>query len=379
LLEALGPYRAALALGRRRSLVLILVVVIALFGALAWTSYRELNSQRKFLHELQTGTFSRNSLLRFGVMCQGGGGPPGPNGEQTGPPPACQFVGPDGQPIGPTFAGDPFGGPGGGGLSQSAIDQMRPQLIDSQKGLVHQTEQILGPRSLFSTRVRALGTFVGIVFAVLLGASFTGAEFRWGVWPTLLTHEPRRGRVLGSKLAALWTLVVIGFIAALATTFGVDVVMRIVSHVHASGGPTAVRLAKESGWATLSLELYATIAAAIALALRTSLAGMLTLLLPIGDHLLIDKYHWLRHYFPVQQIATLLPAPHRVGTAYVWFSRLTGGVVCEPSVSPGAFQQCREILLKPIPHWRASLVLVGWTVVFALAAWGLLRARDVQQ
>jgi hypothetical protein len=385
--EALGPYRAALTLRRRRSLIVLLVVAFTFFGVAAWSSYRVLNGQRRFLHELQTGTFTRDSLLRFGIACQGGPeGPPGPGGTPPpGPPAECQFVAPDGQPIGPTFQGeDPFSGSPGSGLSQAAIDNMRPGLIAGQKTLVRQTEQVLGPRAMFSTRVRALGTFVGIVFAVLLGATFTGAEFRWGVWRTLLTHEPRRGRVLAGKLSALWTLVAVGFVVALAVVSGVDVVMRLTSHVHASGGPTAVRLAKESGWAVLSLEVYATMAAAIALALRTSLAGITALLLAVGDHLLVDKYHWLRHYFPVQQIATLLPTPERITTAYVWFPRVIGGVACEQAPPPAgisgpAFQQCREILLKPIPHWRASAVLAGWIVAFAFGAYSILRARDVPQ
>jgi hypothetical protein len=381
--ETLGPYRAALTLRRRRSLIVLLVVAFTFFGVAAWSSYRNLNGQRRFLHELQTGTFTRESLLRFGVACQGGPeGPAGPGGPPPpGPPAQCQFVGSDGQPIGPTFQGDPSSASPGGGLSKAAIDQMRPVLIASQKTLVRQTEQVLGPRAMFSTRVRALGTFVGIVFAVLLGATFTGAELRWGVWRTLLTHEPRRGRVFAGKLAALWTLVAAGFVVALAVVSGVDVVMRLTSHVHASGGPTAVRLAKESGWATLSLEVYATMAAAIALALRTSLAGITALLLVVGDHLLVGKYHWLRHYFPVQQIATLLPTPERITTAYVWFPRVSGGVACEqaPGIGGLQFQQCREILLKPIPHWRASAVLAGWIVAFAFGAYGILRARDVPQ
>ena len=395
--EALGPYRAALTLGRRRSLILLLVVALSLFGALAWGSYRDLNGQRRFLHQLQTGTFTQESLFRFGVACQGGefnvpppgelgpsgesAGPPGTEGKPTGPPsaPTCQFVGPDGTPIGPTFEGDPFGGPGGPKLDPQFIDQIRPELITSQKMLVREMEKLLGPRFILSSRIHGLGTFVGMVFVVLFAATFIGADFRWGVWRTLLSHEPRRAKVLASKLAAMWTFVIVGFLVALAVTTGVDVAMRSVLHVHANGGPSTIHLAKESGWAALSLELYATIAATLALAVRTSIAGIASLLLTVGDHLIVGKYHWLRHFSPVQQVAALLPTPERIATAYVWFPRVTGGFVCDRTSTPDGFPNCREILFKPIPHWRASVVLATWTVGFALLAWAVLRARDVPQ
>jgi ABC-type transport system involved in multi-copper enzyme maturation permease subunit len=386
--DALGPYRAALTLGRRRSLILLLVVMVSLFG------------QRAFLAKLQHGTLTQESLFQFGIGCFGGGPieKPGfepqagtsetpetpPAGPETPAPteqqnlPTCQFVGPDG-PIGPTFQGEPFG-PNGPTFTQDFIDQLRPELIKSQRQIIAQTQQLMGSRFMFSSRVRGLGTFVGIVFAVLFGATFIGADFRWGVWRTLLTHEPRRGRVLTSKLSAMWTYVLLGFVVTLAVMTGVDVVMRSISNVHASGGPTVARLAKESGWALLSVEMYATMAAALALAVRTSIAGIATLLLTVGDHLLISKYHWLRHFFPVQQVAALLPTPERLATAYVWFPRVTGGYRCtEPPGGQPGFSECKEILLKPIPHWRASVVLAGWLVAFTLAAWAVLRARDVPQ
>jgi hypothetical protein len=103
-----------------------------------------------------------------------------------------------------------------------------------------------------------------------------------------------------------------------------------------------------------------------------------TLLATVGDHLLVSKFHWLRHYLPTQQIASLLPTPTKITTAYVWYPKVTGGFVCTRNASE-FFENCREIVFKPIPHWRASLVLVGWTLGFALVAWGVLKARDVPQ
>jgi ABC-type transport system involved in multi-copper enzyme maturation permease subunit len=402
-----GTYRASLSLGRRRGVVLLLTIGIALFGALAWGSYRELNSQRSFLHKLRTTTDFRVAFQNFGITCTGPdfGRQPPPEQTETAqpatgsaspePPPAepepfpgkpgsvpqdleCQFVGNDGVPIGPIFHGDPYSGTKGGGITPEQIDELRPQLIQSQEANVARTEKLFGPRDLFETRVRALGTFVGMVFAVLLAATLIGAEFRWGVVRTLLTHEPRRGRLLAGKLVALWTFVAAGFLIVLAVVTGVDVVMRITSNVHASGGPSALRIAKQAGWAVLSLELWATMSATLVMLARVSIAGVVTLLATVGDHLLVSKFHWLRHYLPTQQIASLLPTPTKITTAYVWYPKVTGGFVCTRNASE-FFENCREIVFKPIPHWRASLVLVGWTLGFALVAWGVLKARDVPQ
>jgi ABC-type transport system involved in multi-copper enzyme maturation permease subunit len=408
-----GTYRAALSLGRRRGVLLLLVIGVALFGALAWGSYRDLSAQRNFLHALRTSDNLRDAFRHFGIACSGGDfGPPPPeqsssteptpgtiNPEPGNPEPGspekpgvalgpggtgnleCQFVGPDGTPIGPTFTQDPFnlGGPDDKNvLTPEQMDQIRPELIKGQEGVVALVERQYSPRYLFETRVRALGTFVGTVFVVLLGATFIGAEYRWGVVRTLLTHEPRRGRVMAGKLLALWTLVIVAYLLILAVVSGVDVVMRQVTHVHASGGPSAVRIGKQVGWAILSLELWTTMAASLATLARVSIGGIATLLATVGDHLLVQKYHWLRAYLPTQQVGSLLPTPTRITTAYLWYSPVTGGFVCERA-GDGFFSNCREIMLKPIPHWRASLVLGAWIIGFALLAWAVLRARDVPQ
>ena len=72
-----GTYRASLTLGRRRGVVFLLTIGIALFGALAWGSYRDLTSQRSFLHKLKTTNDFRAVFQNFGISCSGGEfGPP---------------------------------------------------------------------------------------------------------------------------------------------------------------------------------------------------------------------------------------------------------------------------------------------------------------
>lgn len=408
--ELLGPYRAALALGRRRSVIVVLAIVVAIAGAIAWTTYRPLRQQEGFLALLQSGNITQDNFFQFapGVSCFGGDfGPPfgprprsDPTDTATPTPddtatsgasptpgieqpesfpgsnePTCQFIGNDGTPIGAPFTGDPFGPEG---FSQETIDEIRPALIAGQENLIARMEKDLAPMRVLEVRIRALGTFLGIGFMILMAATLFGAEYRWGVWPTLFTHEPRRGRVLATKLAALWTLVLVGFLLSLAVITGVDALMRTLDGIDATGGPSIARLAKQGGWAVLSLETYATMAASLALMVRTSLAGIASLLVALADHLAVEKYRWLRHYLPTQQIASLLPTPTGVSSGYAWFPQITAGIECEPAPE-GGFELCEEIVFPPTPHWRASLVLVAWIVGSALLAWWVLRKRDVPQ
>jgi len=416
--EALGPYRAALTQGRRRSIVFLFLVAMGIFGAVAWSSFRPLQTQRSFLDQLESGHITPENFFRYapGITCGGGPEPLGPGVEPGGSPseaspsatasttPAgpeataggsgsplpvkptrpggpesratCQVIGPGGEPIGPPLPGDAFSTPEG--PSQSFIDQITPQLIDAQRQVIATTESLLTMRALFEIRVRALGTFLGILFIVFFASTFFGAESRWSVWRTLLTHEPRRGRILASKFGALWTFVLAGLVVALGISVAVDVAMRVVLNVNATGGPSIAGLAKQTGWAALTLTTSATIAASLALMVRTSIAGMGAFLVLLGDHLLVQRFLWLREYSSTTQVASLLPEPATISTGYVWFPHVTHSIECTRAAG-ASFPECTEVLLKPLSHWHAGVVLAAWLVAFLLAAWALFRVRDVPQ
>jgi ABC-type transport system involved in multi-copper enzyme maturation permease subunit len=375
---------------------------MGILGAVAWSSFGQLRVQRAFLTKLEAGNVTPQNFFEFspGVSCFGGGGlPPGagvepastdsgstPGGKGPTPTtpeenkPICQFIAPDGQPIGPQFHGDPFERFRNGEVSQQFIDELKPALVRSLETQITTIERDLTPRRLFDSRVRMLGTFVGILFAVLFASTFFGAEVRWGVWRTLLTHEPRRGKMIASKFGAMLTYVLIGFALALIITSVVDVVMRSALDVTAtSATPTIAHLAKETGWAALTLGTYASIAGALTLTVRTSLAGAVTFLLVLGDHLLVTKFTWLRAYLPVQQVSSLLPRPRDVASGYAWSDPILVKFECIARRADVPFRECKDIALKPIPHWRASLVLGGWLIAFVFAAWAAFRSRDIPQ
>lgn len=406
--SSLGPYRAALAQGRRRSILLLLLLALGIFGAIAWSSYRPLDRERRFLRTLSApGALSTDAFYGFGAgfSCGFSEQPPTPDPSPTAsdtagspspaptdtavpplepsPPPGfgaaevCRMLRNDGRPIGPEFPAELLER---GEISPEFLEEIRPDLLATQRVAVRQAERAFAWKRILESRIRAASALLGIVFAVLLGATLLGAEWRWGVWRSLLTHEPRRGRVLGAKFVSLWTFVAVGFVGVLAVASGVDAVMRRVTDVASTGGPSVGHLAEQAGWGLLGLLVYATMAAALASIVRTSFAGVAALALALGDFLLVQKYTWLRHYFPGQQIASLVPQLpfDRVSSGYAWFPPLAASVEC--TTSPGGLiTECHEVLLGQPPHWRASLVLTAWILGFAILAWTSLRARDVPQ
>jgi hypothetical protein len=382
--EVLGPLRASLGQVKRRSILVLFGAMLVVWGLITWGHYTEYRSQRDVVLRADEGRLRTEDFYRLvpgGFQC-------GPDQEPTpgqAPPTTltCQFTSREGRAIGDPFVMTDFNKfsarPGQEDPFITAVRDALPRLLPSIKADLARQAARLAPLAVLRDRAAALGTFFGILFVVIITATFIGAEWRWGVWRTLLTHEPRRGRVLAAKFGAVWIAVAVGAIALLAVTAGLDTIFRRLSDIDASGGPAVLTLARVTGRSLLSLELYATVAAALATTIRTSFAGVGSLLFLLGDGLATNRFRWLRHFLPTQQIATLIPAT-TLGEkpGYVWWPRLTGGSDVCTSRGFGVVE-CVPVPLKAIPHWRASLVIAAWIAVFVLTTWALLRKRDVPQ
>jgi hypothetical protein len=371
--SALSPLGAAIGAAlRRRSLLILLIATLGVFGLMSWGSFSDLRSQRNLLDKAERGELRGFDLfqLRISTNCDG----------QT-----CTLGTQDGRSTGITFPQpteeqfnefDPNQLP----PELEVIEQNLPTLVSALRETLEEQEHALSPPSTLRSRIRAAGTFWGVLFAVLAGASLLGAEWRWGVWRTLLTHEPRRGRVLLSRFAMLWIVIAGGMAITLGFTLGTDALFRAITDVDATGGPGIATLARSAGKSLLSLEFYASMAGALATIVRTSFAGIGSLVFLLAEGLAAGRFHWLRHFLPAQQVATLIPQFAGVETTgYVWWPPiLAGSVSC--TATPGGFAvTCTETLLKPIPHWRAALVLGAWVLVATLLAWIFIRRRDVPQ
>lgn len=371
--SALSPLGAAIGAAlRRRSLLILLVATLGVFGLMSWGSFSDLRSQRNLLDRADRGELRGFDVfqLRISTNCDG----------QT-----CFISTGDGRSLGIEFPQpteeqfnkfDPNALP----PELEVIERNLPELVSALREALDEQEDTLSPGATLRARIRAAGTFWGVLFAVLAGASLLGAEWRWGVWRTLLTHEPRRGRVLLSRFAMLWIVIAGGLAVTIGFTVGTDALFRALTDVDATGGPGIGTLARSVGKSLLSLEFYASMAGALATIVRTSFAGIGSLVFLLAEGLAAGRFHWLRHFLPAQQVATLIPQFAGVETTgYAWWPPvLAGSVSC--SASPGGFEvTCTETLLEPIPHWRAALVLGAWVLVAGILAWIFVRRRDVPQ
>jgi len=372
--ETLGPYVASLTQARkRRAYRLLLAAMIGVFALITWSHYPSYRDDRARITKLESGQISAEQLIG-GYGCSGT---------------SCQLIDIHGRPFGPQIPiSTPQPGEGQPGekpgepvppISREQIQQYVPDLAAAMRANLHVEAKTLSPRSSLLSGTRSLGTFWGVLFAVFIAATIVGAEWRWGVWRTLLTHEPRRGRMLLAKFATVWTMVALTLAIILGITAGLDAIFRSISGIGTSGGPTTIGLLRGGGKSLLSVEVYATLAAMCTMVIRTSFAGIGSLILLLGDGLATHKWTWLRVALPTQQIARLIPQPTAgIGGTYVWFPMATTGRT-ECHVVPQGFSVCRETPLTPIPQWRAVAVLFAWIALATAIGWVFLRARDVPQ
>lgn len=366
--SGLSPLGAAIGAAlRRRSLLLLLVVSFGVFGLISWGSFSSLKSERDLVAQAESGELQGFEIFNLvgGTTCFEDG--------------RCEIVDREGNPLGIAFT-LPEGGfsPTDEPPELKAIQENMGQLTSAVRRELEEREQELSWRATLRDRLRAAGTLWGVILAVIAGATLLGAEWRWGVWRTLLTHEPRRGRVLLSRLGMLWVVVGLGFVAVIAFASGMDALFRAFVDVDASGGPGPKTLGRDAAKALLSVEVYATIAGVLATTVRASFAGIGSLVLLLGEGLLVRRFESIRHFSPAQQVARLFDVQLLQGGVVWWEPLRTGPTSC--TLGPdGGLVECRERILPPIPQWRAVVVLLAWIVVAGLIGAYFLRRRDVPQ
>lgn len=374
--ELWGPLRAAIgAAMRRRSLLVLLIALIGTFGVISWVTFSGIRHQRDLIEQAERGALPGFELFRLGIntVCDGQ---------------KCEVLTNNGEPLGVEFPAPEGVGefpptvvPGPTELPPDvqAMQDHLPEILSGLRGELDKDASALGPLATLHQRIRAAGTFWGVLFAVILGATLLGAEWRWGVWRTLLSHEPRRQRVLFSRLLMLWLTVLGGLLITLAFTVVADTVFRIMTDVHARGGPGFGEVLRSFGETVLSLEVYGTIAGSLATIARASFAGIGGLVFLLADGIATGRFKWLRHILPAQQVATLIPTPIFPETGYAWWPAVsTGEFICEPPTN-GFGEVCRDRLLPPIPQPRAFVVLLLWVALASAAAWFFVQRRDVPQ
>lgn len=206
-----------------------------------------------------------------------------------------------------------------------------------------------------------VGTFIGLIVVVVVGAMFVTAEYRRGLIRTTLAASPGRIRVLAAKAVVVGAVTfAAGLIAAaVVVVLGQRVLRSNGVYVHPASMGTELRIV--AGTAAL-LAVAAILALGLGTLLRRSVIAVTTAVVVIVLPYLLamtvlptDAAQWLLRVSPAAAFALQQAAPEYPQVANLY-------------TPPNGY--------FPLPPWAGFAVLAGWAVLALGAAAVLLRRRD---
>jgi len=196
-----------------------------------------------------------------------------------------------------------------------------------------------GMRNLFA---QAGGAYV---FAIVLGTLGMTQELRHQTLTSTLLAEPRRNRVMVAKMAAY--AVIGGVYGAIGVAFGYLLALALLPlKTHADIPWTAMW--QIAGGTVLGCALFAVLGVALGTLIRNQIDAILGVLVwvLIIESLLVQFLPAVGKWLPGGALSGIVQATGRNDTSY-------------------------------LPVWGASLVLIGWTALFAVVAAATTQRRDV--
>jgi ABC-type transport system involved in multi-copper enzyme maturation permease subunit len=205
-----------------------------------------------------------------------------------------------------------------------------------------------------------LGTFAGLVVAVVVGAMFITAEYRRGLIRTTLAAAPRRGQVLLAKAVVVGLVTFcFGLVAATAAlAVGVRSLRQGGSFIDPVSTLTEVRLV--AGTAAL-LAVAAILALAVGIVARRSAAAVTIAIMGIVAPWMLSTLlsqgaaRWLLAITPAAGFA--------IQQAY-------------PRYPQTSIDYATDRAYGPLVPWAGFAVLCAWTLAALALALFLLRRRD---
>lgn len=291
-------------------------------------------------------------------------GPFGVTGLESGPSQATatfDHVACEGDWTSAAWTGKRIGGPGGGGpFDQAGYQQNGDTLTLTGSGDV--APLVTGGAGLgVSVTQTLIGTFLGLVAIVVVGALFVTGEYRRGLIRTTIAARPRRGLILAAKASVVGgvSFVAGAVAAAIVLAFGVGVLRSHGVYVLPADLGTEVRLVAGTG---LLLALAAVLAMAVGALVRRSsaaVAGVIVLIV-----------------LPYLLAVTVLP----LGAAQ-WVLRLSPAAAFAIQQSAIRWAQVDNVYAPtagyfPLSPWAGLGVLILWTAAALGVATVTLRRRD---
>lgn len=206
-----------------------------------------------------------------------------------------------------------------------------------------------------------VGTFLGLVFVLVVATMSVTAEYRRGMIRTTVAASPRRGQILAAKAVVMGgSAFAIGLLAAIVVvTAGRAVLEGNGMYVPPTATATEVRLVL--GTAAL-LATAAVLGVGLgALVRRSAVAITVAVVTMVLPYLLA---------------VTVLP-----DTAADWLLRVTPAAAFAVQQSALEYAQVDNLYdpasgYFPLPPWGGFAVLAGWAAVVLAAAWYRLRKAD---
>ena len=213
-------------------------------------------------------------------------------------------------------------------------------LAPEQQGVP--TPRLTTPEGMRNVFAQAGGAYL---FAIVIGTMGMTQELRHQTLTSTLLAEPHRNKVMVAKMAAY---AVIGAIyGAVGVAFGYALALALLPFKEHADLPVTA-MWQIAGGAVLGCALFAVLGVALGALIRSQIAAILGVLVWV---LIIEAL-----------VVSFLP---KIGK---W---LPGGAL------NGILQATGPNNESYLPVWGASLVLIGWTALFALAAAATTQRRDV--
>jgi ABC-type transport system involved in multi-copper enzyme maturation permease subunit len=206
-----------------------------------------------------------------------------------------------------------------------------------------------------------VGTFLGLVFVLVVATMSVTAEYRRGMIRTTVAASPRRARILAAKAVVMGgSAFAIGLLAAIVViTAGRAVLQGNGMYVAATSTATEIRLVL--GTAAL-LATAAVLGVGLGMLVRRSAVAITLAVVTV--------------VLPYLLAVTVLPE-----FAADWLLRVTPAAAFAVQQSALEYAQVDNLYNPvsgyfPLPPWGGFAVLAGWAAVVLAAAWYRMRKAD---
>ncbi len=268
----------------------------------------------------------------------------------------------DGGWAGTDWAGDTVGGRarGPGAPPPGTVERTGDTVVVAGDGDI--APAVVGAAGLgFSLTQTLAGTFLGLIFVLVVATMSVTAEYRLGLIRTTVAADPRRGRVLAAKATVVGAIAfVTGVLAVMiVVTAGRSVMEGNGLYISPAATATVVRMVFGTG---ALLAVAAVLGVALgALVRRSAVAVTVAVVTMVLPYLLA---------------VTVLP-----DRAADWLLRVTPAAAFAVQQSTHEYTHVDNLYTAstgyfPLPPWGGFAVLSGWTALVLGLAWYRLRKAD---